>query len=112
MINTIDGLTKDEENTLIKSLLKGASLRSYTPVNYLKNLASLFDINFVTYTEMLYLVFLDVNGSVKSSIKFRPEFLKFLFESKYRYIASKIKNKNQYIIIDRDNKYSPITLLK
>lgn len=112
MTETIERLTKDEEKKIITTLLKGKSLKNYTPVNYLKNLKDLFNIEFITYSEMLYLVFLDVNGSVKSSVKFRPEFLNFLFNANYKYIASKIKGRNEYIIVDRANMNTLNSLFK
>lgn len=98
----VTGVSTLEEKVKINTLLNGKSLKEYKPKKYLKKKKHLFDIENVTFVEMLFLVLLDKNGKVSTSIKFRPKFLAFLKKNNYSFFAW--KQDEEYNLIDRSLK--------
>lgn len=84
---------------LFKSVtLGGDPLKNYFPTTYLKGQPYLFNINKVTFNEMLYLAMLDKKGMVKTSLPFRKEFLEFLYANNTHFVAIKKLNEQVFVL--------------
>tara|TARA_B100000953_G_C18024686_1_gene421475 strand:+ start:1764 stop:2102 length:339 start_codon:yes stop_codon:yes gene_type:complete len=78
--------------------LGGEALKNYFPTAYLKGKPYLFNIEQVTFNELLYLAMLDKKGMVTTSIAFRKEFLQFLFKNNIHFVALKKLNEQTFVI--------------
>lgn len=81
--------------------INGICLKDYYPVNYLKGKPHLFNVEKVTFVEMLYLAMLDKNGRVISQIPFSRGFLKLLFKCHAHFVAfrKQKETETEYVLV-------------